>query len=68
MKDEIMKAIEENRLYDYIANNYYKMSKEELKDVLLEAIWVSWVSSCGDEEVEVFNQVLASNLSERWGD
>lgn len=63
MKDEIMKAIEENTIYDFIANNYWQMSKEELKDVLLEAIWVS---SCGDEEV--FNQALASSLSERWED
>ena len=26
-------------LYDYIANNYYQLSKEELKDYILEALW-----------------------------
>lgn len=65
MKDEIMKAIEENTIYDYVANNYWKMSKEELKDILLEAIWVGCQNAPRDED---FNRELASNLSERWGD
>lgn len=26
-------------LYDYIENNYYKLSKEELKSYILEALW-----------------------------
>lgn len=64
MKDEVMKAIEENRLYDFIANNYWKMSKEELKDVILELAWV-----CGDIETNDANrQYLLTCLSERWGD
>ena len=61
MKDEIMKAIEEDRLYDFIANNYYKMSKEELKDVLLEVIW-----NCNEDGL--MNLSIANSLSERWGD
>jgi hypothetical protein len=65
MKDEVMKAIEKNELYDYVANNYWNMSKEELKDILLEAIWVGCSNAPRDED---FNRELASNLSERWGD
>lgn len=61
MKDEIMKAIEENRLYDLIASDYYKMSKEELKDVLLEVIW-----NCNEDGS--MNLSIANSLSERWED
>ncbi len=61
MKDEVMKAIEENRLYDFIANNYYRMSKEELKDVLLEVIW-----NCNEDGI--MNLSIANSLSERWED
>ena len=63
MKDEIMKAIEENRLYDFIANNYWNISKEELKDVILELIWTFMDSPHLEEEI----QQLLTNLSERWG-
>ena len=64
MKDEIMKAIEENRLYDFIANNYWRMSKDELKDVILELAWV-----CSDINTnEETKQQLLTNLSERWED
>ena len=64
MKDEIMKAIEENKLYDFIANNYWNMTKEELKDVILELAWV-----CGDIETnDASRQELLANLSERWED
>ena len=61
MKDEVMKAIQENRLYDFIANHYWEMSKEELKDILLEVIW-----NCNEDGV--MNLSIASSLSERWGD
>lgn len=28
-----------NRAYDFICNNYYKMSKEELKDIVKELLY-----------------------------
>ena len=33
------KRVKKGTLYDYIANNYHNMSKEELKSVVLEALW-----------------------------
>lgn len=64
MKDEIMKAIEENRLYEFIREHYYEMDKEELKDIILELAWV-----CGDIETnDASRQELLANLSERWED
>ena len=40
MEKEILKAIEEDWLYDFVANNYYKMSKEELRDLILEIYYI----------------------------
>ena len=39
MREELLRAIDEDRLYDYIADNYHKMSKFELRTVLLEVIY-----------------------------
>ena len=47
MKEEILKACKDGTLYDFIANNYWKMSKEELKDVCLEAVYLA----DNDEEI-----------------
>ena len=38
MEEEILKACKDGTLCDFIANNYWRMTKEELKDVCLEAI------------------------------
>lgn len=37
---DFLDALTDDVAYDFIANNYYKMSKEDLKDILLEAIAV----------------------------
>ena len=55
MEKEILKACKENRLYDYIANNYWKMNVEELKDVCLEAIY----TANNDKQIE-------EHLKDRW--
>ena len=62
IKDQVMQAIEEGTLYDFIADNYWNMTKDELKDVLLEVIW-SNISN--EEENKIY---LLGNLAERWSD
>lgn len=58
MKEEFLKAIEENRTYDFVAQNYYKMSDEELKDIALEALYA--VIESNDLES------VADELRDRW--
>ena len=53
---EILKGLKEAS-YDFIANNYYKLSKEQLKDILLEYIYVV------DEDTE---EEAIENIKERW--
>lgn len=38
MKDKVLKLNDLTELYGFIANNYYAMSKEELKEVILALI------------------------------
>lgn len=33
---EILEGLKSGRPYDFIANNYWKMEKEQLKDIILE--------------------------------
>ena len=40
MEQEIIQAIKKGKIYDYIANNFYKISKEDLRDLILEIIYM----------------------------
>lgn len=40
MEQEIIQAIKRGKLYDYITNNFYKISKEDLRDLILEIIYM----------------------------
>ena len=57
--DEIINAIKEDTLYDYIANNYYQFDKYDLKDILLEIIYVT------DDYILENENELIENLKER---
>lgn len=36
MENEILKAIKEDRLYDFIANHYWEIDREIMRDLFLE--------------------------------
>lgn len=57
----VLLAARDNKLYDYIANNYWDMSNDSLKEVLLMAIATIIESNYSDE----LSQVLLDNLLER---
>lgn len=40
MENEILKAIKEDRLYDFIANHYWEIKPEMLKDLILEIYYI----------------------------
>ena len=40
MEKEIIRAIKEDRLYDFIANNYWRIKPEMLKDLILEIYYM----------------------------
>ena len=70
MKDKIIENIKNNMFYDYIYENYYLLSKEDLKTILLEYIYIfikakeelEETSAYRAEELEKF---LLKNIEER---
>lgn len=48
----------EHHLYDYVANNYWKLSKDDLKDILLEVI------ACSDTRVDELEIELLDRFPE----
>jgi hypothetical protein len=57
-REGLLKALNSDRLYDYVANHYWEMDKEELKDVLLEVIYSCQKRSDIDS--------ISESLEERW--
>ena len=41
IEDGIKEALENGTLYDFVANNYYLMSKEQLKELILNLDFVA---------------------------
>ena len=66
MKKEIIQAIKEDKLYDFIANNYYKISKEETRDLLLELIYMIYFDYeyCIEENKKTLNEHIIESLKE----
>lgn len=73
-KKELLKSIKENNgsicgnLYDYIANNYWNMSKEELKDVCLEVIYSLDYKWWDKDDAQKVRTDLIENIDERMTD
>lgn len=63
MNEELKVAIENNTIYDYISNNYYAMSKEDLRDIIKEYSYFIYTKGFKDKEVlkelEIWKKVNA---------
>ena len=49
MEKEIIQALKEDRLYDFIANNYWKIERELIRDLILEIYYILLY----DTEIEI---------------
>lgn len=49
--EKLFTAIKENNLYDYVAIHYYEMSKEQLRDIILELSYVLYTHQIPDKEI-----------------
>ena len=59
VRENLIKALSEDKGYDFIANHYYEFTKEELKDMCLEFLYTLY--KCDYDEAEVIEY-----LAERW--
>ena len=62
---KLKKALRENRLYDFIANEYGNMSKWELKEVLLAVLGICYDKCCGEEDEQAFMKTIENELHNR---
>lgn len=64
--EEIIKAIRNDKLYDFIANNFYKMDKEQLRDIILELYYMiryDYVYG-NDNDEKILNENIVECLKE----
>ena len=67
-QQELIDALDEGRICDFIGSNYHLFSKEELKDVVIElacAVFDSRFDHDSDFEEESLSS-MASSLQEAW--
>lgn len=57
MKRELIEAIKEDRLMDYISSNYHKFSKEELKILIVELAYHSDVRTNRATKREIIEEL-----------
>ena len=57
MKKELLQALKERNLYDYIANNYWRLSKEELAFIGKELAFAVYQVLKDDEKL-VFDEMI----------
>jgi len=60
-KQLVILNIDKDTLYDFIASNYNKLTKEELKDILLEYIYAVYKTAYNTHDI--INELL-----DRWED
>lgn len=63
MMQKFLDAISEDKEYNFIANNYYQMSKQELKDILLE--YICAVHDVGEPVSTNISEAVAEELESR---
>ena len=61
MEKEIIQALNEHCIFDTVANDYYKMTKEELKTLFMETYWAA-VEGLPLEKLAEFDNKIIKNL------
>lgn len=68
LKKRILQAIEEGNLFDFIANNYWQMSKEELASVCKEALYAGHQLTHTSNGTPEYMEHLKENIQENMTD
>ena len=63
MKEQILEAIKNDMLYDFIANNYWQIERDTLKDIILELYFLV-IENTNTEERTKFNNKLIEYLKD----
>lgn len=71
--EQILEGLKEHGFYNFMATDYYKLTKEELKDIILELAYASeqgFIRECGRKNGKVvyndIEQDAIEELEDRW--
>lgn len=64
MENEILKAIKEDRLYDFIANHYWEIDRAVLRDLILEIYFSLRFEDGNFYSGKQINEVLIESLKQ----
>ena len=67
LEERLIKAIDENRIYDFIANEYPLMTTYQLKEVILALFGICYDRLQGVEDENSFMEALKKELIEGRG-
>ena len=65
MDEELKEALHTNRLYDFIANEYYNLGPYQLKEICLAILGICYDKCCGDEDEEALMELIEDELHNR---
>ena len=65
MEKELLKALEEGRLMDFIANEYPAMSNYQLKEIIMALLGVVWDNRKGEDDYIAFEHQVRDELTDR---
>ena len=68
LEKELIQTTNESgaNLYDFIAEHYWEMSKDQLKEVLLAVLGVCLDKCCGDEDEKALGEIIVNELGNRY--
>ena len=64
-QEGLVKATANDFLFDYVAQWYYQMSKEDLKEVLLAVLGVVYDNCYGEDDGHALSEFLVNELQDR---
>lgn len=64
LENKILQAIKDGELYGFIANHYYEISKEKLKDIILEMYFLITTEYKKEIDEKELNDKLIEALKE----
>ena len=64
-RSKLRKALKENRLWDFLANEYWNCSKDELKEIILALLGVMYDNCTDETDINVMLDLIDRELEER---
>lgn len=65
---ELIKSLKDDTLYDFLANNKWRLTNEDATQIAMEILWTYSEAIKNDVSLKKANEELEMNLKEQFGD